>query len=43
MINNVNLYPTIKEQKLLKQKAAQNNMTVEEFIALVIRKAISEK
>lgn len=43
MLNNVDLYPTLHEQKLLKQKAAQHNMSVTEFIAAVIRKAISDK
>ncbi|MGM8899470.1 MULTISPECIES: hypothetical protein [unclassified Psychrobacter] len=43
MLNNIDLYPTLHEQKLLQQKAAQHNMSVTEFIAAVIRKAISDK
>ena len=43
MLNNINLYPTQQEQKLLVQKAAQHNMSVAEFIASVIRKAINEE
>ncbi|WP_180958141.1 plasmid mobilization protein [Psychrobacter sp. 4Bb] len=43
MLNNVDLYPTPHEQELLQQKAAQHNMSVTEFIAAVIRKAISDK
>ncbi len=43
MLNNINLYPTQQEQKLLVQKAAEHNMSVAEFIASVIRKAINEE
>lgn len=43
MLNNVNIYPTLQEQELLAQKAAQYNLSVSEFILFVLRRAINEK
>ena len=42
MLNNVDIYPTLQEQELLAQKAAQYNLSVSEFILLVLRRAINE-
>lgn len=42
MLNDINIYPTIHEQELLAQKAAQHNMSVQEFILFTIRIAIYE-
>ena len=42
MLNNVDIYPTLQEQELLAQKAAQYNLSVSEFILLILRRAISE-
>lgn len=40
MLDNFNIYPTVYEQELLAQEAAQRNMSVQEFILFIIRRAI---
>ncbi|WP_156623568.1 hypothetical protein [Faucicola atlantae] len=41
-MNDVIIYPTPHEQRLLQQKADENGMTVQEFIAYLIREAIGQ-
>lgn len=43
MLNDINLYPTLIEQEMLKEKAAQLNMNVSEFIIYIIHRALTEK
>lgn len=43
MLNDINLYPTLIEQEMLKEKAAQYNMSVNEFIIHILRKALTER
>lgn len=40
MLNDINIYPTLEEQMLLKERAAQHNMYLEEFITYIIRKEL---
>ena len=42
MLNNVDLYPTLYEQELLQKKASQHDMSIAEYVAAIIRKAISD-
>ena len=42
MLNNIDIYPTTYEQQLIAKKAAQNNMSVHEFILFIIRSALTE-
>ena len=43
MLDDFNLYPTFMEQEMLKEKAAQYNMSVNEFIIYILRRALIEK
>lgn len=40
MLNDINIYPTLEEQKLLQERAAQHNMYLAEFITYIIRKEL---
>lgn len=42
MPRDINIYPTPAEQRLLSQKAAEYGMSVEEFVAYVLRQALTE-
>ena len=41
-MNDIMIYPTPHEQRLLQQKAAEHGMTVQEFVAYLIREAINQ-
>ena len=41
-MNDIMIYPTPHEQRLLQQKAAEHGMAVQEFVAYVIREAINQ-
>ena len=41
-MKDIMIYPTPHEQRLLQQKAAEHGMTVQEFVAYVIREAINQ-
>lgn len=41
-MNDIMIYPTPHEQRLLQQKADEYGMTVQEFIAYLIREAITQ-
>ena len=41
-MNDIMIYPTPHEQRLLQRKAAEHGMTVQEFVAYVIREAINQ-
>lgn len=43
MLDDFNLYPTFMEQELLAEKAAQYNMSVNEFIIYILRRALTER
>lgn len=43
MLDDFNLYPTLIEQDLLAKKAAQYNMSVNEFIIYILRRALIER
>lgn len=42
MLNNIIIYPTAYEHKLLEQKAEQNGMYIQEYIAYVLRQALTD-
>ncbi|MCG3810134.1 hypothetical protein I3252_11655 [Psychrobacter sp. Ps4] len=42
MLNSIIVSPTVYELKLLEQKAAQHNMYVTEYIAYVLRQALTD-
>lgn len=42
MLNSIIISPTVYEHRLLEQKAAQHNMYVTEYIAYVLRQALTD-
>lgn len=42
MPRDIYLYPTAAEQRLLAQKAAEYGMSLDEFIAWLLRQALNE-
>lgn len=42
MPHDINIYPTPAEQRLLAKKAAEYGMSIDEFVAYVLRQALTE-
>ncbi len=42
MPRDINIYPTPAEQQLLAQKAAEQGMSMDEFVAWLLRQALND-
>lgn len=40
-MHDVYIYPSPEEQRLLEQKASEHNMTVDDFVAWLLRQALN--
>lgn len=42
IMHDINIYPTPEEQRLLEQKAAEKGMNIEDFVAWLLRQALTQ-